>query len=146
MYILQLNWRLSSGVTSGVCVIFYNRSTIYSSLSTIALTTCILALHRVSDSRLTDFVTAFFKNSHRNVKHEKKRYMFSIIPKYVTKIDSNLAAVTPTKFNEWLSQLTNNALWFFSIILCWTPGVTCHHGSIIVTLWSAVCKWNFIGI
>ena len=49
--------------------------------------------------------------------------MFSIIKKYVTTIGSYLAAVTPTKFNEWLSQFTNNALWFFSIILCWTPDV-----------------------
>ena len=102
---------------------FYNKSTIFSSLSTITLTACILALHRVLDSRLTVFVTAFFKNSHFTmgvikkicnkvgmVKHEKKRYMFLIIPKHNTTIGSYLTAVTPTKFNEWLSQFTNNVL------------------------------------
>ena len=91
-------------------VIFYNRATIFSSLSTITLTACILASHRVSDSRLTVFLTTFFNNSHCNVKHEKKRYMFSIIPKHNTTIGSYLAALTPTKFNEWLSQFTNNVL------------------------------------
>lgn len=57
---------------------FSNSSTIFSSSLTITLIVYNLPFYRVSDSRLTVFVKAFFNHLHRNVEREKKIYFFQL--------------------------------------------------------------------